>query len=95
MHLLNREWLSVLVWTLAFLLFELPAKDVGGIWPWYSLSETIQIGVAWWWPVAVYVGLFMVVLFGHFEFEWGARWVIVVSLLGVLLIASRLFRSLA
>lgn len=81
------------MWTAAFLFFELPARDVFGIWPWNSLSETVQVGVAWWWPMAVYVGLFMAVLLGHFEFSWSYRWVLAVTFLGVALIASRLLRS--
>jgi hypothetical protein len=89
-----REWISVGVWTAAFLLFELPSKDVWGLWPWYSLSETIQVGIAWWWPLAIFTGLFMGVLFGHFEWEWNARWVIAVALLGVALIFSRVIKGI-
>ena len=87
-----REWLSLGVWAGAFLLFELPAKDVFGVWPWYSLSETVQRGVAWWWPLALYVTAFMLVLAGHFIFEWNVRWVILMSALGVALISSHLLK---
>ena len=87
-----REWLSLAVWITAVLFFELPAHDLGGPWPWYTLSETVQIGVHWWWPIAVYTGLFMLVLFGHFEFEWSVRWVLAVSFLGVALIVSRVLK---
>jgi hypothetical protein len=52
----------------------------------------VQIGVHWWWPIAVYTGLFMLVLFGHFEFEWSVRWVLAVSFLGVALIVSRVLK---
>lgn len=89
-----REWLSLAVWAGAFLLFELPAHDLGGPWPWYTLSETVQIGVAWWWPIGVYTTLFMFVLWGHFEWSWSVRWVLAVSFLGVCLIASRLLKVL-
>lgn len=40
---LSIRWVSNLVWIgflLIFLLLELPAKDVGGLWPWNSLSQT-------------------------------------------------------
>lgn len=87
-----REWLSVGVWTLAFLLLELPAKDLWGWWPWYTLSETVQIGVAWWWPIAVYVGVFMLVLLGHFELNWGAKWIIALAVIGAALIVSRVLK---
>lgn len=88
-----REWLSLGVWTGAFLLFELPAKDIFGLWPWYSLSETVQIGEAWWWPIAVYTTVFMAVLFGHLVFSWHVRWLIAVAILGVFLIASHLLKG--
>ena len=87
---LLREWLSLSVWIGAFLILELPAKDVFGLWPWYSLSETVQIGVAWWWPISLYVSLFMFVLLGHFELSWSVRWVLAVAFLGICLIASHL-----
>ena len=90
----NIELRSVLVWTLAFLFFELPAKDVFGLWPWYSLSETVQLGEAWWWPLAVYVPIFMFVLLGHFEFDWSANWIVLLGLLGAALVISRLLRWL-
>lgn len=89
-----REWLSLGVWAAAFLFFELPSKDVFGLWPWYSLSETVQIGVAWWWPISIYVSLFMAVLWGHFEWDWSVRWLLAVAFLGVCLIASRLLVSI-
>ena len=85
-----REWLSLSVWVGAFLAFELPAQDVFGIWPWYSLSKTVQVGEAWWWPIPVYVLIFTSVLLGHLEFDWHVRWLILVALIGVLLIASHL-----
>lgn len=84
------EWRSLLVWTAAFLFFELPSKDVWGIWPWYSLSTTVTTGVRWWWPIALYVVLFMVVLAGHFIFDYSYKWVVGVALLGVALIVSHL-----
>lgn len=89
-----REWLSLGVWAGAFLVFELPSKDVLGLWPWYSLSNTVQIGVRWWAPIAVYVALFMFVLLGHFELNWRARWVLAVVFLGVCLVASHLIGKL-
>lgn len=88
-----REWLSVAVWVAAFLLFELPSKDVGGIWPWYSLSRTVATGEAWWWPLGIYVAVFMAVLLGHFELDWSARWVVVVAVIGVAMIVSRLVQE--
>lgn len=87
---MKQELLNLFVWIVAFLTFELPAKDVWGIWPWESLSKTVQIGVAWWWPIAVYVVLFMGVLLGHFEFDWSVRYVLMVTFLGVCLVASHL-----
>lgn len=92
---MSRELVSVFVWTAAFLVFELPSKDVWGLWPWYSLSRTVQLGEAWWWPIALYVVLFMAVLLGHFEFDWSYRWVVAVAALGVCLIASHLARQWA
>ena len=88
------EWLSLGTWTAAFLFFELPSKDVWGLWPWYSLSETVQVGIAWWWPLAVYTALFMVVLLGHFELNWSAGWIIALGFLGACLIASHLIKLL-
>ena len=90
----NRELGSVLVWTAGFLLLELPAKDVFGVWPWYSLSVTVENGVSWWWVIAVYVPVFMAVLLGHFELGWSAKWVILMGLLGAALVTSRLLRWL-
>lgn len=89
-----REWLSLGVWLGAFLLLELPSHDVWGLWPWSSLSETVQVGEAWWWPLAVYVGIFMAVLLGHFEWDWSARWLIILGLAGVALILSHYVRWL-
>ena len=91
---LTRELKSVIVWTLAFLFFELPSKDVWGLWPWYSLSRTVQLGEQWWWPFAIYTAVFMGVLLGHFEFDWSARWVILLGLVGGALAISRLLRWL-
>jgi len=87
-----REWLSLAVWVGAFLFFEIPSKDVFGLWPWYSLSETVQVGIAWWWPLAVYTALFMLVLLGHFELGWPARWIIALGFTGACLIASHLIK---
>jgi hypothetical protein len=86
---------SILVWVGAFLALEIPAQDVLGLWPWYSLSQTVQVGVAWWWPLALYVTLFMFVLAGHFELNWRARYVVAVAFLGVCLILSHLIGRLA
>lgn len=85
-----RTWLSLGVWTFAFLLLELPSYDVWGWWPWYSLSVTVEKGEAWWWPIAVYVPAFMLVLLCHFEWGWSAKWVVAMGVLGALLIASHL-----
>ena len=88
-----RELGSVALWTTAFLLFELPAKDVLGWAPWYSLSKTTELGTSWWWPVALWVALFMFVLLGHFEpTHWSVRWVIAAAVGGLFLISSHLIR---
>lgn len=85
---MSKELLSVFVWTGAFLLLELPA--VFGLVPWDTLSGTVRVGESWWWPLAIYVPLFMLVLLGHFELGWSAGWVIAVTFLGVAIIASHL-----
>lgn len=89
-----REWLSLGVWVSAFLIFELPSNDVGGFWPWYSLSVTVKLGESWWWPIAVYVPVFMAVLLGHFELGWSAKWVITAAFLGAALTLSHVLHWL-
>lgn len=84
-----KEWVSLAVWTLVFLAFELPGHFWTGC-PWYTLSRTVWTGEAWWPPVAVYVAVFTLILLGHLELHWSARWLIVTAVAGALLIGSHL-----
>lgn len=84
--MLNPELRSVLVWTFAFLAFELPAHYK--LVPWSTLSQTVWSGEAWWWPVGLFVLAFVLVLLGHLELHWSAKWLIVVSLAGAALLVS-------
>jgi len=78
---------GVIPWLVVFLGFflalELPARDIGGVWPWPSLSQFVWNDVTWWWPVSVIVAVIMVVLFGHFEWRWPARFLIVAASLAL------------
>lgn len=84
---MNKELVSLIVWTDLFLLFELPAHFWSGC-PWYTLSRTVWNGEAWWPPVALYVAGFTAILLGHLEWHWSARWLIVAAFVGACLIAS-------
>jgi hypothetical protein len=80
------ELRSLLIWIAAFLAFELPANFN---WvPWYTLSKTVQLGETWWAPVGIFVIVIMAVLLGHFELHWSVKWLILVSVIAALLIAS-------
>ena len=68
---------GLLVWLPAFLALELPAHF--DLVPWPTLSSTVWIGIKDWHPVAYFVAIAMVVLFGHFEFEWSVGWLIAVA----------------
>lgn len=70
-------WLVVFLGV--FLALEIPAHDVLGVWPWPSLSRFIWNGIRWWHVVALFVAVFLLVLLGHFELHWAARWLIVVA----------------
>jgi hypothetical protein len=52
----------------------------------------VQRGVAWWWPIALYVVAFMLILAGHFIFSWNVKWVLLIAALGVALISSHLLK---
>lgn len=88
---MKQELLNVLVWAGAFLFLELPSKDVWGLWPWNSLSRTVWIGEAWWWPIAGYVAVFMAVLLGHLEFDWSASWLVILGIIGAVGILIHIF----
>jgi hypothetical protein len=91
------EWRSVIAWLGIFLAWELPARDVLGLWPWYSLSKTTELGVGSWWPLAIWLVAFMAILLGHFEpsihLSW--RWVVLAGAAGAALVLSHLIRQLA
>ncbi len=65
------------IWLPAFLGLELPAHF--GLVPWPTLSSTVWDGIRDWHPVAYFVAIAMVVLFGHFEFRWSVGWLIAVA----------------
>lgn len=83
---MTEELRSILVWTAVFLGFELPAHYK--LAPWYTLSSTVWHGEQWWWPVALFVLGFMLVLLGHLELHWSVKWLIVTTLAGAFLFAS-------
>ena len=77
---------GVVVWGTAFFALELPAH-----WdktPWPTLSRTVWDLIAWWHPLAYFTVLFMAVLLGHFEFEWSAKWLILLAVLGTAAIVA-------
>ena len=84
---MTKELVSLLVWSILFFSFELPAHFWAGC-PWYTLSRTIWNGESWWPPIAIYVLGFMVILAGHFELHWSARWLVLAGGLGVFLVIS-------
>ena len=88
---MKQELLNILVWAGAFLALELPSKDIWGIWPWNSLSDTVWIGESWWWPLAIFTAIFTIVLLGHLEFDWSAHWLIIISVIGALAVAVHVF----
>lgn len=69
---------GIIVWGTAFTLLEIPAHFERVPWP--TLSRTIWDGIKSWHPVAYFVAIFTIVLLGHFEFQWSARWLIVIAL---------------
>lgn len=91
---MNIEFRSLVVWTSAFLAFELPAHY--GLVPWRTLSSTVWSGEAWWPPVAIFVLVFTFVLLGHLELHWSARWLIAVSIaIAAVLVSHVLERVIA
>lgn len=85
---MTEELRSLLVWTVVFLAFELPAHF--GLVPWFTLSRTVWNGEAWWPPVTAFVLAFTLVLLGHLELHWSARWLVLTALAGAALVASHL-----
>jgi hypothetical protein len=85
----SKETLSLGVWTLVFLAFELPAHFIRTC-PWYTLSQTVWQGESWWPPVALFVLVFMLVLGAHLELHWSVRWLLAVTAVGIALIVSHL-----
>lgn len=79
---------GLVVWGAAFFALELPAH--WKLVPWPTFSRTIWDGISWWHPVAYFIALACVVLFGHFEFQWSAKWLISTALLGTLAILIHL-----
>ena len=82
---------SAVIWTAVFLAFELPAHFK--LVPWYTLSNTVWVGEAWFPLLAVFTAVFMFILLGHLELHWSARWVIVAGVVGALLVLSRLLEK--
>lgn len=85
---MSEELRSVAVWTVVFLILELPAHF--GLVPWLTLSLTVWNGESWWPPVAAFVAAFVLVLLAHLEFHWSARWLVLTALAGAAVIASHL-----
>lgn len=81
-------WLVVFLGV--FLVLELPSRDVGGVWPWPSLSQFVWLDIQWWHAVSILVAVFMVVLFGHFEWRWPALFLVIVAALALLSIGLHL-----
>lgn len=84
---MNQELRSALVWTAVFFTFELPPIFWHGC-PWNTFTGTVRGGVAWWWPVAIWVAALAFILVGHFDMHWSARWLIGFGAFGVVLFAS-------
>lgn len=80
-------WLGIFL--PVFLALELPAKLWKGC-PWPTLSEFTWEGIQWWHVVGAVVAVFMLVLLGHFEWQWKVRWVIAAAVLGALAISLHL-----
>lgn len=90
---MNKETVSLVVWTTVFLAFELPAHFWSRC-PWFTLSQTVWKGESWWWPISIFVLGFIVVLTAHLELHWSVRWLLVITAVGVFLIVSRLLEHL-
>lgn len=90
---MTKELVSLLVWTLVFLAFELPGHFWPGC-PWYTLSSTVWHGETWWAPVGIFVAVFVAVLLAHLELHWSVRYLLIVSAAGAALIVSHALRRL-
>ena len=86
---MTEELRSLLVWTGAFLAFEMAAVFWPGC-PWYTLSRTVRQGEAWWAPITLFVLVFAAVLLAHFSpgLHWSWRWVLSVAFAGLLIVVS-------
>lgn len=85
---------SALIWSAAFLALELPAHF--RLVPWFTLSNTVWHGETWWWPMAAATALFTLVLLGHLELHWSAKWLIAVAVgIAMLAISHALERIIA
>lgn len=84
---MSRELRSLLIWTAVFFAAELPPVFWPGC-PWNTFTGTVRGGVAWWWPVSIYVAVFAFVAVGHFDWHWSARWLITAAAFGAALFCS-------
>ena len=82
------ELRSVLVWLGAFLALELTPIFWPGC-PWTTFTGTVRGGISWWHALAIYVVVFLIVLGGHFDYGWRARYLILLAVIGAVLIGTR------
>lgn len=61
---------------------------VVALWPVYTLSGTGWHAISWWSFVGILIAVFTMILLGHFEFHWGARYLIGFAVAAVAVIAS-------
>jgi hypothetical protein len=66
--------------------FELPSKDVLGWAPWPSTTKTIRGAVQWWHPIGLMIPFGLFVLWGHFDLDWRATYLITTAVLFALAI---------
>lgn len=63
------------------------------LWPIFTLSGTGWDGEAWWWPVSIFVAVFVLTLLGHLELHWSARYLIAVGIGATLVIVSHIIET--
>ena len=83
----TKELCSVLLWGSLFLTFEILPLVWAGC-PWTTFTGTVRGAISWWHVLAIWIAVLFVILFGHFEEGWRARYLIawaVVTFIGVIM----------
>lgn len=79
----------MLVWAAVFFSVELAAVFWRGC-PWDTLTGTVRAAIQWWHLLAGWITVLFIVLYGHFENGWRARYLIAWAIMTAAAIAARI-----